>query len=95
MLSEVMNSKVGGFSIWGRDDTVYNGFPIKYFEPMSYLERIAEWFTNFPVYLDHDQLMRNKDPEWRMKQVVTAVFSTIYMTVKPAKPFNPIIGETF
>lgn len=54
MLSEVMGSKVGGFSLFGtRDDTVYNGFPIKYFEPMSYLERIAEWFTNFPIYLDN------------------------------------------
>ena len=30
-----------------------------------------------------------------MQQVVAAVFSTIYMTVKPAKPFNPILGETF
>ena len=55
MLSEVVGSKVSGFSLWGqKDDTVYSGFPIKYFEPMSYLERIAEWFTNFPIYLDYD-----------------------------------------
>jgi hypothetical protein len=30
-----------------------------------------------------------------MKQAIKAIFSTLYMTVKPSKPFNPIIGETF
>jgi hypothetical protein len=30
-----------------------------------------------------------------MKLVVNSVFSTIYMTSKPSKPFNPILGETF
>ena len=30
-----------------------------------------------------------------MKLVVTMVMSTLYMTVKPSKPFNPILGETY
>jgi len=30
-----------------------------------------------------------------MKQVVATVLSTLYMTVKPSKPFNPILGETY
>jgi len=27
--------------------------------------------------------------------VVRAILSAIYMTVKPSKPFNPILGETY
>jgi len=27
--------------------------------------------------------------------VVRAILSVIYMTVKPSKPFNPILGETY
>lgn len=30
-----------------------------------------------------------------MKQVVYSILSTIFMIVKPSKPFNPIIGETY
>lgn len=30
-----------------------------------------------------------------MKQVIAMVISTLYMTVKPSKPFNPILGETY
>ena len=30
-----------------------------------------------------------------MKQTVSMITSTLYMTVKPSKPFNPILGETY
>jgi hypothetical protein len=30
-----------------------------------------------------------------MKQTVAMVLSTLYITVKPSKPFNPILGETY
>ena len=30
-----------------------------------------------------------------MKQFVYAIASTLYMTVKPSKPFNPVMGETY
>jgi hypothetical protein len=59
------------------------------------LERVAEWFTNAPIYLGKEILSRNQTQEFRMKQVVSMVISTLYMTVKPSKPFNPILGETF
>ena len=39
--------------------------------------------------------MEQKDPLIRMKLVINAIISTIYMTSKPSKPFNPILGETY
>jgi len=27
--------------------------------------------------------------------VVSSILSTIFMTVKPSKPFNPVLGETY
>lgn len=73
----------------------YTGFPLKFFEDQTYLERIAEWFTTVPHYLDSAKLKDNRDPEFRFKEVVKMVLSTLYMTVKPSKPFNPILGETY
>ena len=35
------------------------------------------------------------DPTERLKLVITMVLSTLYMTIKPSKPFNPILGETY
>jgi hypothetical protein len=40
-------------------------------------------------------VLNNNDPHWRMKEVIYSIMSTIYMTVKPSKPFNPILGETY
>ena len=77
-----------------KPDTIYTGFPIKFFEAKSYLEVVSEWFTNFPKFLSKS-VLKNKDPAYRMQQVFMAVYSTIYMTVKPAKSFNPVLGETF
>ena len=31
----------------------------------------------------------------RLKAVLTMVISTLYLTVKPTKSYNPILGETF
>jgi hypothetical protein len=45
--------------------------------------------------LQKEELLNNKDPLWRMKQVVFSILSTVFMTVKPSKPFNPILGETY
>lgn len=73
----------------------YTGFPLKFFEDQTYLERIAEWFTTVPYFLESKKLKENRDPEFRFKEVVKMVLSTLYMTVKPSKPFNPILGETY
>lgn len=73
----------------------YSGFPLKFFECESYLQRLSDWFINAPVYLAKNKLQGNKNPVFRLNQCVLMVLSTLYMTVKPSKPFNPILGETF
>ena len=98
LVSEILSSKGSNvLSLFSstKPETIYNGFPIKFFEPKSYLEVVAEWFTSFPRFLSKSLLKSNKDPAYRMQQVLKAVYSTIYMTVKPAKSFNPVLGETF
>jgi len=44
----------------------YKGFPLKYFDKESYLQRISDWFINAPMYLSSAKL-RNKDPVFRLK----------------------------
>lgn len=69
--------------------------PIKFFEEKSYHERIAEWFSNAPFYLQRDLVIQETDPIYRLKRVVAMMVSTIGLTLKPSKPFLPIIGETY
>lgn len=100
LISEIIRRKsksIKGFSFSPRKDSIpeYTGFPLKFFEDQTYLERIAEWFTTAPFFLDSQQLKKNRDPEYRMKQVIKTILSTLYMTVKPSKPFNPVLGETY
>ena len=97
MVKELIAAKSKNISLWGNSNKKpeYSGLPIKFFEERTYLERVAEWFTNFPYFLAHEKISKNKDPLYRFKKVVYAILSTIYMTVKPAKPFNPILGETY
>ena len=100
VMSEIIRHKsksIKGFSLSPRKESTleYTGFPLKFFEDQSYLERIAEWFTTAPFFLDYRKLKKNRDPVYRMKQVVKTVLSTLYMTVKPSKPFNPVLGETY
>ena len=73
----------------------YTGFPLKFFENQSYLERIAEWFSTAPFFLSHEVVSANTEAVFRMKQTISMVISTLYMTVKPSKPFNPMLGETY
>lgn len=95
MVSEIIKAKSG----WGgkKKKNAYTGLPIKFFEAKSYLERVGEWFSTAPYYLNSSFLESEtgKQPLERMKRVLSMVCSTLYMTVKPAKPFNPILGETF
>lgn len=94
MVPEMIKVKTSGFFFRGAQETIYNGFPIKFFDKLSYLEIIASWFTSFPEYLTLENL-ENKDSVVRMKLVMQAVLSTIYRIVKPSKSFNPVLGETF
>ena len=93
MVGDLLRSKTSFFRK-KKKETIYNGFPIKYFDKKSYLEVVAEWFTSFPLYLSKEKL-KSQEPLIRIKLVMEAVFSTIYRIVKPSKSFNPVLGETF
>ena len=93
LIGEIVKSKSSGGKK-GKPNQ-YKGFPLKYFESMSYVERICEWFTNFPHFLSEKSLKNNTDPVYRLRMAARAVITTVYMTVKPSKPFNPILGETY
>jgi hypothetical protein len=52
MMKEVLKAVGGGIG-WGRKKgNVYTGLPLKFFEEKSYLERLAEWFTTAPHFLN-------------------------------------------
>lgn len=95
LIGEIVKSKSSNMGSKKGKPNQYKGFPLKYFEAMSYLERVCEWYTNVPYFLSSEVLQNNKDPVFRMQQTVRAILSTVYMTVKPSKPFNPILGETY
>ena len=40
-------------------------------------------------------MVQETDPIYRLKRVVAMMISTIGLTIKPSKPFIPVIGETF
>jgi hypothetical protein len=71
LVGEILKAQSAAMpSLWGssaQKKQTYSGLPIKFFEDKTYLERVAEWFTNAPLYLSDDQLRKNKDPVFRMK----------------------------
>lgn len=93
LIGEIVKSKSSGGKK-GKPNS-YKGFPLKYFEAMSYVERLCEWFTNIPHFLSEKSLKQKSDPVFRLRMAARAIISTLYMTVKPSKPFNPILGETY
>jgi Oxysterol-binding protein len=67
--------------------------PVRIFEPRSFLQRITDVWCYAPLYLT--QAAREEDPVERMKYAVTFLISGLHRGGKQAKPFNPILGETF
>ena len=71
LVGEILKAQSAAMpSLWGSKDQkkqTYSGLPIKFFEDKSYLERVAEWFTNAPLYLSNDLLSKNRDPVFRLK----------------------------
>lgn len=68
-------------------------FPVRIFEPRSYLERLLDGFVTAPHFFG--KAAASKDPVERMKLVATAIISGLPNTIKMLKPFNPILGETY
>jgi len=67
--------------------------PVRIFEPRSTLERIVDWWSFAPTYLT--AAARATDPLERMKNVISFCISGLYVSASQAKPFNPLLGETY
>jgi len=67
--------------------------PVRLFEPRSYLERITDSWCLAPILLT--RAAKEKDPLERLRLVIAFALGGLHNTCKQAKPFNPILGETF
>ncbi|KAF5838592.1 hypothetical protein DUNSADRAFT_2576 [Dunaliella salina] len=68
-------------------------FPVRTFEPRSYLEKIADVWV-YPRYLL--EASNTSDPVQRMQLVMTWFVAGLHHIFgKWRKPFNPILGETW
>lgn len=65
-------------------------FPIKAMVPKSALESVTLATCTFPIFAMKAAM--TKDPEERMRLVITAIFSPFYYMNLFLKPLNPIIG---
>ena len=65
-MSEIIKSKSKMMSWGGSKANTYTGFPLKFFEELTYIERACEWFSTAPHYLDSALLKTNTDPVFRM-----------------------------
>lgn len=66
--------------------------PVRIFEPRSYLQRITDAWGNIDFL---KKAVETADPVERLKWTATFNISGLRFTVLQAKPFNPILGETF
>jgi len=86
--------KVGRSVLSGNFNLTTVPFPIKASIPRSYFENIGVVPTSFyPLYLN--LAMKTQDPLQRFKFYIVATISYFYLGSPFAKPFNPILGETF
>lgn len=68
--------------------------PVKIFEPKSTLHRITEsWGLANEFLIKANE--HNNNPLERLKYVMSFAIGGLYISTKPLKPFNPILGETF
>ncbi|KAH7825557.1 putative oxysterol binding protein [Monocercomonoides exilis] len=66
--------------------------PVRIFEARSYLQRITDQWGNMSFLV---QSADATDPVERMRLLCTWMISGLRFTVLQAKPFNPILGETY
>lgn len=57
------------------------------------MERTMDGFQLFPFYMK--KCLHTADPAERIKLVLSAMIGSISHTISQAKPFNPLLGETF
>lgn len=56
LIGEIVKSKSSNMGSKKGKPNQYKGLPLKYFEAMSYLERVCEWYTNVPFFLSSEVL---------------------------------------
>lgn len=77
----------------GNLNLINTPFPVKIFEPRSYLEKLADVWV-YPRYLS--EAAKTRDPLERMKFVITWFIAGLHHGFERwKKPFNPILGETW
>ncbi|KAJ6249101.1 oxysterol-binding protein [Anaeramoeba flamelloides] len=67
--------------------------PVSLFEPRSYLERLVDNYAFAPYFIR--LATETTNPIERMKLFICTVISSLHLTTKQLKPFNPILGETY
>ncbi|KAL4423109.1 hypothetical protein ABPG77_004792 [Micractinium sp. CCAP 211/92] len=89
---EVIKS-LGRNLITGNLDLLKVSLPVRMFEPRSYLQKLADPWV-YPRYLR--LAAETADPVERLKWVVTFFIAGFHRAFERwAKPFNPILGETW
>lgn len=74
-------------------DLVNLSMPVGIFEPRSFLERLSDGWAYLPSAFD--AASHEADPVTRLKLVAAGVLAGLHLKCEQAKPFNPILGETY
>lgn len=67
--------------------------PVKIFEPKSTLQRICDYWSFAPLFLN--KAAEEENHLTRFKTVIAFAVAGLYIPAKQLKPFNPLLGETF
>ncbi|GAB4822181.1 hypothetical protein N2152v2_009227 [Parachlorella kessleri] len=85
--------QLGSNLLTGNFDLLKMSLPVKLFEPRSYLQKLADPWV-YPRFLQ--LAAQADDPGERMRWVVTWFIAGLHHAFERwAKPFNPILGETW
>eukprot|EP00823_Brevimastigomonas_motovehiculus_P008100 TRINITY_DN736_c0_g1_i1.p1 TRINITY_DN736_c0_g1~~TRINITY_DN736_c0_g1_i1.p1 ORF type:complete len:445 (-),score=115.35 TRINITY_DN736_c0_g1_i1:164-1438(-) len=68
-------------------------FPVKIFEPRSFLQRLTDSWVFAPAFLNKAALAT--DAVERFKYCIAFAVSGLHLAARQLKPFNPILGETY
>jgi hypothetical protein len=77
----------------GKFDLIKISFPVRLFEPRSYLQRICDGWCFLPTFMARAHAA--KDPVERLRWVIAHAVGGLHNTCHQLKPFNPVLGETF
>ncbi|KYQ88613.1 oxysterol binding family protein [Tieghemostelium lacteum] len=83
-------SKISG--LVGKDPMSLVSLPVYFFEPLTVLESQAEPLRFYDLL---EEAISKQDPVERMLYITAFNISIFSSYVRTAKPFNPLLGETF